>query len=111
MKIMKEGEYDPVKLTEVRLCKQCSSQSISEKFCGDEGWSVCENCGAIEGGSKYVYEDERGYYQCGGSCGRRWTDIESALKCNCKKMKFEYCKKCLTVTPKDNSGVCKICKK
>ena len=108
---MKDGDYDKEALTEIRFCKVCSSQSIGEKFYGDEGWTICEDCGTIEGGSNYLYQDERGYYQCDGFCGRRWTFIESALKCNCKKMKFEYCKKCLTVTPKDSEGKCKLCKK
>ena len=109
---MKDGDYDKEVLTEIRFCKVCSSQSIGEKFYGDEGWTICEDCGTIEGESKYLYQDERGYYQCRHLCGRRWLSMKLAFKCKCrrKRMKINYCKKCLFRTPKSRKGICKICK-
>lgn len=39
---------------EVRCCAECG-EVLEEKHHGDEGWSVCDNCGTIEGGSQYKY--------------------------------------------------------
>lgn len=38
---------------DVATCACCGSIEIGEKFSGDEGWTVCSDCGAVEQG--YVY--------------------------------------------------------
>tara|TARA_Y100001938_G_C8055526_1_gene414183 strand:- start:773 stop:1087 length:315 start_codon:yes stop_codon:yes gene_type:complete len=39
---------------EVPTCAECGSDNIGEKCAGDEGWTVCDDCGAIEQGYEYV---------------------------------------------------------
>jgi len=36
------------------VCSQCNSSNIGEKSVGDEGWTVCSDCGSIEQGYKFV---------------------------------------------------------
>lgn len=38
----------------VPTCAGCGSVEIGEVSAGDEGWTVCSACGAIEGGYRYV---------------------------------------------------------
>ena len=38
----------------VRICGHCSSFEIGEEFAGDEGWTVCRECNAIEGEEDYI---------------------------------------------------------
>jgi len=33
---------------EVSVCGECETELGPDKFVGDEGWSVCEECGAVE---------------------------------------------------------------
>lgn len=42
----------------IPVCHLCGSPEIGEKFSGDEGWTVCDNCGAVEQGYDYVTESE-----------------------------------------------------
>lgn len=35
----------------VRVCCDCHAE-VSERFSGDEGWSVCTGCGNIEQGTE-----------------------------------------------------------
>lgn len=42
----------------ILICALCSSSDISEQFSGDESWSVCGNCGAVEQGYDYVTDEE-----------------------------------------------------
>jgi hypothetical protein len=35
-------------------CACCGSISIGELGCGDESWTVCKGCGAVEQGYKYL---------------------------------------------------------
>jgi len=59
--------------TEVALCGQCEGEGASEKFVGDEGFTICDDCNAIEGG--YIYK-----YEC-SDCG----DLKDEEKCSCNK--------------------------
>ena len=34
----------------IEVCSECLSQDIGEHFAGDEGWTICEGCRAIEQG-------------------------------------------------------------
>lgn len=43
---------------EIPVCKMCQSSEISEKFSGDEGFTICDNCGAVEHGYDYLTEEE-----------------------------------------------------
>ena len=36
------------------VCACCNSPEIGERFSGDEGWTVCEECGAVEQGYEYL---------------------------------------------------------
>jgi hypothetical protein len=47
------------KWNEVRVCAHCHG-FVKEISCGDEGWSVCENCQQIEGDTIEMYENENG---------------------------------------------------
>lgn len=38
-------------------CGECGSTEIGEVSCGDEGWTVCPDCGTIEG--EYIYLSSR----------------------------------------------------
>ena len=53
-------EYDE----EVPTCAECGSFDIGEKFKGDEGWTICDDCNAIEQGYDYVNVCEK----CGDEC-------------------------------------------
>jgi len=39
---------------DVATCAECSSFNIGEKFKGDEGFTICDDCGAIEQGYDYI---------------------------------------------------------
>ena len=39
---------------DVRMCGECGSFDIEEKFVGDEGWSICGGCEVVEGSEEYV---------------------------------------------------------
>ena len=39
----------------MRICNHCGGEVV-EKFIGDEGWSVCLDCEAVEGGDHYEEE-------------------------------------------------------
>jgi hypothetical protein len=45
-------------LQEVPICAMCDSPDIGEVSAGDEGWTVCQDCGAIEQGYRYVTTEE-----------------------------------------------------
>lgn len=38
----------------VDVCAVCDSSEIGEVSAGDEGWTVCQDCGSIEQGYKQV---------------------------------------------------------
>ena len=40
---------------DVPTCADCGSYDIREQFMGDEGWTICDDCGSVEGGYNYVY--------------------------------------------------------
>jgi lysyl-tRNA synthetase class I len=40
------------------VCAQCGSIEAHEVGHGDEGWTVCPDCGSIEGGYRYVSKRE-----------------------------------------------------
>lgn len=48
------GRYDEV----VPICAECLSEKIGEVSSGDEGWTVCSDCGSVEQGYKYIHESE-----------------------------------------------------
>lgn len=39
-------------------CKVCQSPDIGEKSLGDESWTICESCGSIEQGYRYLNKRE-----------------------------------------------------
>tara|TARA_R110000796_G_C14524448_1_gene431217 strand:+ start:367 stop:675 length:309 start_codon:yes stop_codon:yes gene_type:complete len=39
---------------EVPTCAECGSFDIGEKSVGDEGFTICDDCGQIEGGYDYI---------------------------------------------------------
>jgi hypothetical protein len=41
-------------LEEIAICACCRSTEIGEKGAGDESWTVCDDCGAIEQGYEYI---------------------------------------------------------
>lgn len=42
----------------IPVCKLCGSDEIGEKFSRDGGWTVCDNCGAVEQGYDYLTKEE-----------------------------------------------------
>jgi ssDNA-binding Zn-finger/Zn-ribbon topoisomerase 1 len=36
------------------LCSQCGSQDVYEKYMGDEGFIICNDCQSVEQGYRYV---------------------------------------------------------
>jgi len=57
---------------EVPTCTECGSFEIGEKWAGDEGWTICDNCRAIEQGYDYL-------------------DICSKCECECNEIEdYEY---------------------
>jgi hypothetical protein len=59
-------------MREVPTCVDCGSFEIGEKWSGDEGWTICDDCGAIEQGYKYL-------------------DICSKCECECDEIEdYEY---------------------
>jgi len=42
----------------VPLCRECLSSEVGEKWAGDEGLTVCDDCGAVEQGYVYIHETE-----------------------------------------------------
>ncbi|MBC8295908.1 MAG: hypothetical protein H8E55_08965 [Pelagibacterales bacterium] len=49
---------------EVPICAECGSFDIGEKWIGDEGWTICDDCRATEQGYDYVNVCEK----CGDEC-------------------------------------------
>lgn len=49
---------------EVPTCAECGSFDIGEKCQGDEGWTICDDCGMVEGGYTYIDLCEK----CGDEC-------------------------------------------
>lgn len=45
-------------LEEIGLCAVCGSTDVGERSCGDEGWTVCGDCGSVEQGYEYVTIEE-----------------------------------------------------
>ena len=45
-------------LEEIGLCAVCGSPEIGERCAGDEGWTVCDDCGSIEQGYEYITIEE-----------------------------------------------------
>lgn len=41
-------------LEEIEICAECSSPEIREVGAGDEGWTVCPDCGSVEQGYEYI---------------------------------------------------------
>jgi len=39
---------------EVTVCRECG-EVTKEVFSGDEGWTICEGCGTVEGHTKTMY--------------------------------------------------------
>lgn len=50
--------YGQPHLEEVAVCAVCGSGEIGEQGAGDEGWTVCQDCGAIEQGYNYITMEE-----------------------------------------------------
>lgn len=44
-------------------CACCNSPDIGERHAGDEGWTVCGECGAVEQG--YLYLNKHAYEELG----------------------------------------------
>jgi len=44
------GEYQE----EVPTCAECGGFDIGEKFIGDEGLTICDDCGKVEGEYEYI---------------------------------------------------------
>lgn len=42
----------------IPICICCNFDEIGEIFRGDEGWTVCIKCGAIEQGYYYIIKEE-----------------------------------------------------
>lgn len=51
--MMEEGSDDYV-----TMCMECGIGVVEQRFSGDEGWGICNECGAVEGGTKEVTWDE-----------------------------------------------------
>ena len=49
---------------DVDVCAECGSTEIGEKSVGDEGWTICDECNAIEQG----YEQVILCGKCGDEC-------------------------------------------
>jgi|TARA_R110000787_G_scaffold87489_4_gene186390 hypothetical protein len=49
---------------EVNTCAECGSFEIGEKWRGDEGWTICDDCQAVEQGYTEVCVCEK----CGDIC-------------------------------------------
>ena len=32
----------------IEVCDMCETGVVTQQFTGDEGWGVCEECGAVE---------------------------------------------------------------
>ena len=45
-------------LEEIGICALCESTEIGEECAGDEGWTVCRDCGAVEQGYEYITIEE-----------------------------------------------------
>lgn len=61
---------------EVSICAHCDSDEIGEKHSGDEGWTVCDACGMIEGGYKHLFR-----------CPHCETLCENEV-CDCKEIEM-----------------------
>lgn len=45
---------DDMELVHIPICKLCDSDEIGEVHAGDESWTMCRSCRAIEQGYKYI---------------------------------------------------------
>ena len=61
------------KYDEIEVCSQCESHEVGEKFAGDEGWTICDECHSVEQG--YVTR-----YIC-NTCGDEHKEEKKAEKC------------------------------
>ncbi len=59
------------KFTEIEICLDCGGE-VEQKFSGDEGWGICNECGTIEGSTTTAYQ-----------CSLCFTECETE-ECNCK---------------------------
>lgn len=70
---MEEIKHTPEliqKFDEVTVCKGCGEKT-HEVSCGDEGWTVCDNCGVVEGATGSMFE-----------CSLCWSLCDDE-KCDC----------------------------
>ena len=51
-------EFGQSHLMPVTLCKECDSDAVGGVSYGDEGWTVCDDCGAVEQGTYEVTLEE-----------------------------------------------------
>ncbi len=42
----------------VQLCLECEQGEVNQVWIGDEGWGICEECGATEQSTKEVTIEE-----------------------------------------------------
>lgn len=49
-----KSQPDSDQFQEVEVCRECHGHA-EEKFSGDEGWTVCDDCGMVEGGYTTMY--------------------------------------------------------
>lgn len=47
---MKQAQY-------VVVCLDCGGEVV-QKFSGDEGWGICQECGAVEGDTEEITVEE-----------------------------------------------------
>lgn len=72
MQFMKHS--NKMEFYEINICGDCGG-IVNERSMGDEGWSVCSECGTVEGNNTMMYECP----QCGQlkdepECDRKhWT--------------------------------------
>lgn len=62
----------PVELIEVNICGACDGY-VEEVGRGTEGWSVCEDCGTVEGNNQIMYECPQ--------CEKRYEDADYCETC------------------------------
>jgi hypothetical protein len=41
----------------ISVCLDCGGET-QEQFCGDEGWTVCQDCGTVEGDTEEMTIEE-----------------------------------------------------
>lgn len=47
-------ELEDMETEHIATCAVCDSTEIGEVSKGDEGWTVCQDCGSVEQGYKYI---------------------------------------------------------